>query len=282
MTEPVIHPVTRQAIERLAAKPSHAVLIAGQKGIGKRSLANYVAATLVSKPVEELPNYPYIYLLSSEKTNNISVEDVRELEHFLSRRVPGDAPRIVIIEDAQFMSTEAQNALLKTLEEPPLGSTILLTATNEYALLPTVRSRATTLRVVRPENQALNEYFVAQGHPQDVVKKNLFLAGGLPGLTAALLADSADHPLVSAVNTAREILQKNAFERLCMVDELVKQKELCRDVLQILQQMAHIALLSPKASPRWRRVLETAYETGENIANSAQPKLALTKFMLEV
>src|SRR5512141_2954901 len=92
-------------------------------------------------------NHPdVVYLLPNEK-GFIGVEQVRELSDRLSFKAVESAWKVVIIGGADVARAEAQNALLKTLEEPPGATCFLLTATRLRALLPTVRSRCVTLRL---------------------------------------------------------------------------------------------------------------------------------------
>jgi len=99
----------------------------------------------------------------------------------------------------------------------------------------------------------------------------------------ALLYES-EHPLLLATDHARRLLSQSAYERLTMVDELAKQKMLAIDICAILQHMAHLSLqtASGPVAKRWESVLKAAYEAGESLSVSAQPKLVLTKLMLSL
>ena len=207
------------------------------------------------------------------------------MEHFLSLRVPGQQTinRIVIIESSQLLSREAQNALLKTLEEPPQASLIVFTATSRDSLLPTIQSRMQTIAVKRPSLADLTEHFKHGGHSSQRISQMQAISGGLPGLMAALLEDS-DHPLLPATQRARLLLQQSTFERLLGVDELTKQKTLCRDVLFILTQMAQLRLrvATGKEFERWTTILRASYAAVSALNANAQPKLVLTNLMLQL
>jgi len=284
MSDIILHERTRQALQRLLQTPSHALLIVGARGIGKQTFARYIASQIVDS---DLSSYPYFRHIAPDKPDSISIDQVRALQNFLTLKVPSSrlTDRIVLVEDAHLLSTEAQNALLKTLEEPPIGTMLILTAAHEHALLPTIRSRAQTLAIIKPNQAKLIEHFEKQGHSAERINRALQLSGGLPGLTAALLDTDTEHPLYQATAEARTFLQKTRFERLAEVDRLSKQKPLVLDTLYILQQMAHTALsqtATQAAEKRWANILQRSYEAEAAILANGQPKLVLTHFILMV
>lgn len=281
----VIHPQTQKQLKRFSIEPSHALLIVAPRGSGKRTLARHLAEQLLGLADNLLDDYPYKLFLSPLEGKSIGVEAVRELEHFLSLKVPGhgELNRVVIIEDAQTMTTEAQNALLKILEEPPAGTLLLLTATNSQAVLPTVRSRTQLIDLLTPNYHELESYFASKGYDTADIKRLANLSGGLPGLMDALLSDQ-EHPLRLATDKARQLLSQSNYERLLIVEELTKDRALLVDTLFIMQQMAQVSLrtASGPAARRWQKVLETAYEATKQLNNSGQPKLVLTNLILSL
>lgn len=137
---------------------SHAYLISGAEGSGKNMLANAFAAALLcseggTEPCgkcksciqAESGNHPDIFHITHEKTV-ISVNDIREqLNSNVGIRPYSSEYKVFIVDEAELMNDAAQNALLKTLEEPPEYVVIILLSTSEEALLPTIRSRCILL-----------------------------------------------------------------------------------------------------------------------------------------
>jgi DNA polymerase-3 subunit delta' len=280
-----LHGTTQLSLEHFAAAPAHAVLIAGTAGIGKATVGQQLAEQILELPDGKLVDYAYYRSIVSADGKAIGIEPIRELEHFLSLKVPGTRAikRIIIIEDSQLLTTEAQNALLKTLEEPPQDTVLILTAPSAKQLLPTIQSRLQTINITRPAKDVLQANFAEQNVPMAQFESIYAISGGLPGLAHALLTN-AEHPLVPAVTTARQLISKTAYERLLQVDELAKNKQLAQDTLHILQQMAHISLQTAtgSASKRWQGILTSSYEASQQLAASGQPKLVLTNAFLQL
>lgn len=280
MPEIVLHPQTSKQLQAFNDKPSHALLLVGPGGSGKLSVAKIIAETTLDIPT--ITDHPYSLHIVPDGAS-IGIEAIRRIEQFLSLKVPGKQPyrRAIIIEQAQKLSTEAQNALLKNLEEPPSDTIIILTATHASGLLPTIRSRTQTIIVNQPDREALSKQFLEIDPP--VYNRAYAMSGGRPGLLSALLSES-DHPLNQAADYARQLLSKSIYDRLVLVDALARNPELAANVTLILQQMAHVSLQTAtgSTSKRWQNILAASYEASESLASSVQPKLALTNLMLHL
>lgn len=282
----LLHEATRQALDRFAESPSHALLLSAPAGSGKTAIAENLAASLLQVPVDKLASHPHFVAISPPAGKTISIAAVRDIIHCTTLRTPGsgDTSRIILIEHADTMTAQAQNALLKTIEEPPAGTVLLLTAASELAILPTIRSRVQRLQIRIPGTETVRAFFEAQGYGADAISRAILISGGLPGLMQALLSTDTTHPLFVATGTAREILQKPTFERLVLADMLAGQRQLWLDVLFILGQMATTAIAQnrgdDKAHQRWQRVLAAVYDARGQTAANAQLKLVLLQFML--
>ena len=144
-------------------KVSHAYIFGGEHGAGKKLLASLFAMTLQCQeqgvePCMKCPscrkalnkNHPDIIYVVHEKPNSIGIDEIRgQLINDVGIR-PYESPyKIYIVNDADKLTLQAQNALLKTIEEPPAYAVILLLADNPDALLPTITSRCVLLKIVR-------------------------------------------------------------------------------------------------------------------------------------
>lgn len=283
-TTPLLHNHSQQQLEAMLQRPPQAILLSGPAGMGKLTIAQWLAASLLQIPLDKLANYPHAVHIQPEAGKAISIEAIRQLEHVLSLKIPGQqaVSRVIIISDAHTLTLEAQNALLKTLEEPPAGTVLILTSSQQDSLLATIRSRLQAVEITRPDAAALKAGLQVSGVPSARVASIMALSGGLPGLAFALADDDQSHPLVAAAHTARQLLQQSSFEKLCQVDSLAKNKEASHNLIYILAQMAHAALLTGKGSERWQKIMAASYEADVALDKGGQPKLVLTNLMLNL
>jgi len=285
----ILHTRTKDQVERYIAQPSHAVMLVGNNGVGKATLAAHMVESALGLEPGTIGQYPYVTTITPEK-DSISIESIRQLQRFLQLKTVGTRPlrRAVIINHAEALTTEAQNAYLKLLEEPPADTLMVLTADNQRALLPTILSRVQLLTVYTPSEEALKNYFGSLGKQPAAISQAFFLSGGLPGLMSALLDDDQTHPLSSGVAQAKEILQKQTFERLAMVEGLSKKREEARYVVQALQHIAQTCLDQAATKgdqaklKQWHRILKVSTEADQALGQSANTKLVLSNLMLRV
>jgi len=285
MKDLLLHDSTLRQLDNYLKSPAHAVMLTGPGGSGKKTLALKLAEAVLGLEQGGLDAYPYKLIANSESGQSIGIETVRAMENFLGLKVPKKAlfNRVIVINNSHLLTHEAQNSLLKTLEEPPHGTVIIMTSNHEQALLPTVRSRVQTVIVQRPAEASASQYFKGLGFEEKEIDKAYAISGGLPGLMRALLEHQA-HPLTLASERAKQLLRQPVFERLLSVDELSKQKDLVMDILFVLQQMAHVSLKKPAGplTAKWQKVLEASYNAAEALASNTQPKLVITNLMLQL
>lgn len=288
MSNLVLHPVVESRIEALTRKPPHALLLIGPAGSGKICTAIHIAAKLLQVTREDVVKYPHFKYIEAADSKSISIDEIRLLQQFMTLRVPStkEVSRMALIEDSQRLTTEAQNALLKILEEPPAGTVIVLTATSLDALLPTIQSRVQLLQIIPPSADMLGGYFIEQNYSKEKVGQALLLSGGLPGTAQALLSEQTDHPLHEAVTQAKSLLRASVYQRLALVDGLSKNKQLCVDTVQVIGQMSRMALMKApadsEAANRWQHILEVTYEARRRLQSNTQTKLILTNLMLDL
>lgn len=165
-------------------KISHAYIFSGEEGSGKKMLAERFAAALectddtvrpcgscLSCMQAESGNHPDIVYVTHEK-KIISVDDIRnQLVNDVAIRPYSGQYKVYIVDDAEKMNEAAQNALLKTLEEPPEYAVIILLASNTGAFLQTILSRCVVLQLKPVETDLIKAYLMDKKQLPDYVAK---------------------------------------------------------------------------------------------------------------
>lgn len=160
----------KKAIEH--DKVSHAYILAGEEGMGRKTLTKAFAMTLLcersnTKPCMECHtckqilsgNHPDVCFITHEKPNSIGVDDIRtQISDSVMLRPYSSLYKLYIMDEAEKMTVQAQNALLKTIEEPPSYVVIILLTTNEEIFLPTILSRCIQLKLKPLRDQAVSAY----------------------------------------------------------------------------------------------------------------------------
>ena len=161
-----------------AGNTPHAVFIVGPAGSGKKEYARQAAALylLGREDTEKLMECPFFQV-----PPDYSVKMVRACCAELNQQVFARGRRCLVIPDAHTMSSVSQNALLKTLEEPPEGALIILTG-NEWAVLPTIRSRCMLVRVGAEDREKVAARLMQRGVAPDRAKLAAALSDGVPSL----------------------------------------------------------------------------------------------------
>lgn len=157
-----------------ARKLSHAYILEGAKGMGKKLLANTIAKTLECKTKQNSPcgvctsckvfdsgNHTDVFYIRPEKTKSLGIDIIREqIIQAVSIKPYEHDYKIFIIEHADTMTIQAQNALLKTLEEPPAYAVFFLLAESTEAFLATILSRCIILKLLPLTANQIEQYLV--------------------------------------------------------------------------------------------------------------------------
>ena len=155
-------------------KVSHAYIFNGPKLSGKMMLAEAFAMALQCEGEGQKPclvcrsckqacdhNQPDIIYVSHEKPNTIGVDDIRaQINNDIAIKPYSSRYKIYIVDEAEKMNQQAQNALLKTIEEPPAYAVILLLTTNADSFLPTILSRCITLNIKAVREDVIKAYLM--------------------------------------------------------------------------------------------------------------------------
>lgn len=203
---------------------SHAYIFNGEKGCGKKTIASIFAKTLQCEEGTRVPcgkcrsciqsdsgNQPDIIWVSHEKPNSVGVDDVREqLVNDMQIKPYSSRYKIYIIDEAEKMTQEAQNAILKTIEEPPAYGIIILLTTNADLFLPTILSRCIRLDVKPVKNELVEKHLI----------ENLLVDSGKAKFAVGFSQGNVGKAEKIAVSKDFELLKEDLLHMLKYIDEM--------------------------------------------------------------
>ena len=317
----------RETIERLnaelLARPSHAYLLAGPRGVGKAMVARGFAHALLCErspgpgfccrvencPVREAGKsarrgrgaaaagaaaarceccascvqvaggmHPdFTALARAEGRSEVLIEQVRELIARLGTRPSRGARRVAIIDDAETLGIPAQNALLKTLEEPPGHTIIFMVTESERALLDTVRSRMRLVRFAPLEMGDIEAIVAARAGPE--IRMDAASAAALARLArgsagrALKLAGGAEPPIRELLNALGGARRLDFAQAQALAQEFFASREQAAEnfelIARVLEEILCFKLLRTPPTAAAPEVAETMTKMAESFALDA-------------
>lgn len=233
-----------------AGKISHAYILNGEKSSGKEFIARVFAMALQceaggTNPCQEChscrqalsDNQPDIIHVTHEKPNTISVDDIRtQINNDVAIKPYSSRYKIYILNEAEKMTTQAQNAILKTLEEPPEYAVIMLLTTNVNALLPTILSRCVVLNMKPVADDEVRKFLMNRMQVPDYkAEVCVAFARGNVGKAKAL-ASSEDFENVKseALSLLKYIQDMELYEIVSAIKKINEYKLEIGDYLDII------------------------------------------------
>jgi len=232
-------------------KVSHAYIINGERNSGKEFIARIFSMALQCEnrqdvePCQECHsckqaisnNHPDIIYITHEKPNTISVDDIRSQINGDVAIKPYKGPKkIYIMSEGEKMTVQAQNALLKTLEEPPEYAVILILTTNVNSLLPTILSRCVVLNMKPVKDAQIKEFLMKNMEIPDY-KADICVAFARGNVgKARLLAGSEEFDKVKeeAITLLKYINEMEIHEVVAAIKKITEYKFDVNDYLDIL------------------------------------------------
>lgn len=233
-------------------KVSHAYILNGEKGSGKKLLASLFAMSLQCQDREEdgdacgkcqsckqtvNNNQPDIIKVTHEKPSTISIDDIRgQVNNDIVIKPYSSRYKIYIIADADMMTVQAQNALLKTIEEPPEYAVIMLLTENAETLLPTIRSRCVMLKLRNIKDQLVKKYLMEQMEIPDY-KADVCVAFAQGNMGKAIMLATSEHfneIKEEAVHLLRNINEMDLNELIDAVKRCMSYKLEISDYLDVI------------------------------------------------
>ena len=269
---------TEKLLESFIKRPSSSLILATDR--------NTEAVEIVHRFCDELldisSRFDFIELEPEDK-KSITVEQVRELNKSLNNLVRSskDIARIAIIWDAQYATTEAQNALLKLIEEPTNQTLLILQVGNMQSLLPTISSRCQVIPVLPLSRKQTLE--LANLHDKD--EKEAEIAYLITGGDSSMLKkyfDTKNADSDNSLQKAKEFLNNDPSLRLSMQKEFDTSEKL-KELISNIQKIASVGLRtskSTKAMARMKDILVESRKCTDLLNRNANLKLIFTRLCI--
>lgn len=232
-------------------KVSHSYIFTGGAGSGKKLLATTFAMTLQceqggTEPCQKCEsckkaigkNHPDIIMVNHEKPGTITIDEIREqVIHDVAIKPYCSPHKIYIIPDAEMMTPQAQNALLKTIEEPPEYAVIMLLTKNADALLPTIQSRCVRLDLKVVDDSLVKKYLMEHLQVPDYQAEidASFAQGSIGRAKDAATSEEFSNMTQNALKLLKYANKMEVYELADEIKKLSEEKHNINDYLDIFQ-----------------------------------------------
>ena len=258
----------------------------GPVGSGKTFLAENIASLMLKEGIKDSP----IVKIDAKIEG---IEQIRDLQKDLKLKTfsHGEIKRVVIISHFDHFGFEAQNALLKTLEEPPIDTLIIITIAKEKKVLETIFSRVKKVKVNPISYDEIPENLTSK-YSETEINKAYRLSIGQAGLFVNLVNNQKEHSLVNAIEFCKQLLAYPKYKQIAEIDKIIKNKDetfpetICEALLRIFKA-SHDNLVqnSEDVSPSIKRSHERLVlisNCQNDISLGLNKKLAFTRLFIRI
>lgn len=225
-------------------KVSHSYMFIGDKGIGKYQFAKEFAKGILclneEKPCGSCksciefnnnnnPDYKYIGL---EDESSIKIEAIRKIQEKVQELPIVSSKKVYIIDDSEYMTKEAQNCLLKTIEEPPEFVTVILITSNENKILNTIKSRCLKIYFSNINNNELKQFLMDKYKINNISENMLRAYNGSIGKALKIHENEELYKQIEAV--FNNIENYNIITAIKNLEVLYKAKENINELLDYI------------------------------------------------
>ena len=266
---------------------SHSYLWIGLQGIGKKMLALEFAKRILCLEKEdshtcksciafETSNHPDFMCIEPDG-NTIKIEQIRFLQKKITEKPIISEKKVYIINDADTMTIEAQNCLLKTLEEPPEFATIILIGSQENAFLPTIKSRCMILHFQPIENKNIREYMELNYGIRDVTENQLSFFQGSIGKAIALKDKQKEYEKIESM--IANLRSKDFIEIVKLAELLYKAKE---EIFDILEYINILLLKDAKSNYLYTNCINIVENTKKRLKQNANYDMCIDNMIFNM
>lgn len=269
-------------------KTSHSYLFVGIEGIGKKEIAKEFAKMLLcinnnkycntcKSCIEFDSNNNPDFLYIEPDGNSVKIEQIRYIQRKIQEKPIISNKKVYIINDADKMTTEAQNCLLKTLEEPPEYSTIILIGSNENMFLSTIKSRCMIIHFSKIEDEKIRKYLEEKYELKDISTNMLEIFQGSIGKAILLKDKKEQYEKIELI--IKSLRQKSIINILNMSEILYKSKE---EIFDILEYINVILIKLAKKDYEYIKCINSVEETKTRLKQNANYDMSIDNMLFNM
>lgn len=279
----LVNQITKRWINAYIGRPRATLLIdsAGDTELGM-SIANFVYSQLATS--KQIP----LVQVELQDKKSIGIEDMRLLKKSIQLRAnsDGEYTRFVLIPNADVLTEEAQNAVLKLIEELPEKTIFMLVVSSKESVLQTIQSRCFIIPVFPITHKQALDYALSKGVTRDESNRAYAIADGNASMYKRLLQNK-DDAMYQLVASAKLFLQNSTFERQEFVRNLTdkKSKFTCEEFLIALKITAKTGMRhasTPIVKKQWQQTLQHILHAQEQLQKNVQQKLVMLALSISI
>ena len=270
-------------------KVSHSYMFVGIEGIGKKLMAKSFAQIILctnenkrgchqcKSCIEFVSNNHPDFLYIEPDGNSIKIEQIRYLQRKIQEKPIISNKKVYIINDADKMTTEAQNCLLKTLEEPPEYSTIILIGSNENAFLNTIKSRCMKIAFQPIEAKYIKQYMEKTYGLTNISQNMLEAFQGSIG-KAIILKDKREE-YEKMENMTEKLSKRDMTELIKLGEPLYQSKD---QIINILEYINIILLKLAKENTQYTNCIDIIENTKKRLNQNANYDMCIDNMIFNM
>ena len=269
-------------------KLSHSYLFIGTQGIGKKMIATEFAKMILclddnkycnhcKSCIEFDTNNNPDFVLISPDGNNIKIEQIRDIQKRIQEKPIISEKKVYIIDNADLMTTEAQNCLLKTLEEPPEFAVIILIGSNSNTFLPTIKSRCTIMNFNKISDEEMTKYLREKCDVKNIDQNMLYMYQGSIGKALELKEKQEEYR--NRENIIKNINRYDLIDFINNAEILYKSKEEINDILDYINV---ILLNKAKDEYLYTNCIQIVENTKKRLKQNANYDMSIDNMLFNI
>lgn len=267
---------------------SHSYLFIGNSGIGKKMIAKEFSKMLLCIQEEKYcgkcksciefdSNNNPDFLLIEPDGNSIKIDQIRYLQKKIQEKPIISSKKVYIIDSADKMTKEAQNCLLKTLEEPPSFAILILIGSNESDFLQTIKSRCMILHFQNIENKEIKKYLEINYGLTNINENILEIFQGSIGKAIFLKDKQEEYNNIQKL--IDELENKDIIDIIKFAEPLYKGKE---EILEMLDYINIILLKKAKNNYLYANCIEIVENTKKRLEQNANYDMSIDNMLFNI